>query len=339
VDPLRYPRLTASRVPLSKQEVDIFYKSFSKEAFWPTLHTFWERARFREAHWQVFLKVNQAFAQRTAAEAAEGATVWLHDYNLWMVPAYLRELRPDLKIAFFHHTYFPSADVFNVIPWRRAIVGSLLQCDYVGFHIPRQVENFVDVVRGTTPMKIVERASCAPRFVTYGCATGLEHYSTSIEVSGRQVRLGAHPVGLDLRRIEEALALPAIRRRMAELRESMAGTRVLLSIERLDYTKGILERLQAFEGIVIGRKHGDEAGGTFTVRKVTSGVGVEKIFPIYSPMIDKIEIVKRSKVRQAKLYHIRTKATKEISRQMRNIRKAKDDQDTVAQEVVAAKAE
>jgi large subunit ribosomal protein L19 len=98
-------------------------------------------------------------------------------------------------------------------------------------------------------------------------------------------------------------------------------------------------RLQAFEGIVIGRKHGDEAGGTFTIRKVTSGVGVEKIFPIYSPMIDKIEIVKRSKVRRAKLYHIRNKATKEIKHQMRNIRKGKDDQDSIAQEVAPAKAE
>src|SRR3546814_20139553 len=79
------------------------------------LHTFWERARFREDHWQIFCRVNLAFAQRTAAEAAEGATVWLHDYTLWMVPAALRELRPDLKIAFFHPTYFPSADVFNVV--------------------------------------------------------------------------------------------------------------------------------------------------------------------------------------------------------------------------------
>lgn len=81
-------------------------------------------------------------------------------------------------------------------------------------------------------------------------------------------------------------------------------------------------RLQAFEGLVLARKHGTEAGGTFTVRKVTSGVGVEKIFPLYSPMIESIEIIKRSKVRRAKLYHIRDKATKEISRQMRKVRKA-----------------
>lgn len=83
-------------------------------------------------------------------------------------------------------------------------------------------------------------------------------------------------------------------------------------------------RLQAFEGLVLARKHGTEAGGTFTVRRVASGVGVEKIFPLYSPMIDKIEVVKRSKVRRSKLYHIREKAAKDVRRQMRNIRMAKD---------------
>ena len=83
-------------------------------------------------------------------------------------------------------------------------------------------------------------------------------------------------------------------------------------------------RLQAFEGIVLARKHGREAGGTFTVRRIASGVGVEKIFPLYSPIIDRIEVIKRSKVRQAKLYHIREKAAKEIRRQMRNVRQAKD---------------
>lgn len=83
-------------------------------------------------------------------------------------------------------------------------------------------------------------------------------------------------------------------------------------------------RLQMFEGLVLARKHGKEAGATFTVRRVASGVGVEKIFPLYSPMIDKIEIVKRSKVRQSKLYHIREKAAKEIRRQMRNVRVAKE---------------
>lgn len=83
-------------------------------------------------------------------------------------------------------------------------------------------------------------------------------------------------------------------------------------------------RLQAFEGLVIAVKHGKEAGSTFTVRKVSSGVGVEKIYPLYSPMIDSVETLKRAKVRRAKLYHIRDKAAKEIRRQMRNVRSVKD---------------
>ena len=250
VDAERYPRLTAARVPLCKQDVDAFYRRFSKEAFWPTLHTFWERAQFHEDDWQVFLRVNRAFAEATAREAAEGATVWLHDYNLWMVPAYLRELRPDLTLAFFHHTYFPSADVFNVVPWRRQIVGSLLQCDYIGFHIPRQVENFIDVARGVFPLQTLEVQNCAPRFVTYGCAVGLDTMTTRVDTGMRQVRLGAHPVGLDLDRVRQSLARPAVREQMQRLRAELAGVRLILAVERLDYTKGVLEKLNAYERLL-----------------------------------------------------------------------------------------
>ena len=250
VDRKRYPGLVAARVALTKHDADVFYKRFSKEAFWPTLHTFWERAQFSEDHWLVYLKVNRLFAERTAEEAAEGALVWLHDYNLWMVPTFLRELRPDLRIAFFHHTYFPSADVFNVLPWRRDIVGSLLQCDYVGFPIPRQVENFIDVAQGVVPLRVVERKASAPRYRTYGCAVGVEEYTAAIEVHGRRIGLGAHPVGIDVGRIEGILADPATRQRMAALREELSGLRMVLSVERLDYTKGTLQKLEAFERLL-----------------------------------------------------------------------------------------
>ncbi len=247
VDTSRYAKLVAARVPLSAEDVDIFYKRFSKEAFWPTLHTFWERATFRDDHWQVFLRVNRLFAERTAAEAAENAVVWIHDYNLWMVPAFLRELRPDVTIAFFHHTYFPSADVFNVLPWRREIIGSLLQCDHIGFHIPRQAENFVDVARGVTPLEVTRKAGCAPRFLTYGCAVGLDEMSTEIKVNDRRIGLGAHPVGLDLSRVRNALMDTDVIARMESLREELDDIRLILSVERLDFTKGILEKLHAYE--------------------------------------------------------------------------------------------
>ncbi|MCM0612373.1 glucosylglycerol-phosphate synthase [Marinobacter sediminum] len=247
VDTGRYEKLVAARVALSKEDVDIFYKRFSKEAFWPTLHTFWERATFRDDHWQVFLKVNKLFAERTAEEAAENAVVWIHDYNLWMVPAFLREMRPDLTIAFFHHTYFPSADVFNVLPWRREIIGSLLQCDHIGFHIPRQAENFVDVARGVTPLEVTQKMGCAPRFLTYGCAVGLDEMSTEITVNDRKIGLGAHPVGLDLNRVRGALSDQNVVARMETLRKELMDVRLILSVERLDFTKGIIEKLDAYE--------------------------------------------------------------------------------------------
>ncbi|MFT5643510.1 MAG: glucosylglycerol-phosphate synthase, partial [Janthinobacterium sp.] len=247
VDAARYPNLIAARVPLTTNEVDVFYKRFSKEAFWPIINTFWERARFVDADWQLFKQVNRRFAEAAAAEAAPGATIWLHDYNLWMVPSTLRELRPDLKIAFFHHTHFPAGDIFNIIPWRREILGSLLACDYIGFHIPRQAENFIDTVRSSVPFKVVKRMACAPRFLTYGCAVGVETMVTEMDVGERRVRLGAHPVGTDVGRIRACLALPDMRSNIDKIRTEIGDRKLVLSIERLDYGKGILEKLLAFE--------------------------------------------------------------------------------------------
>ncbi|MDO6563686.1 glucosylglycerol-phosphate synthase [Amphritea sp. 1_MG-2023] len=284
VDKEEYPNLVAARVALTKNEVDIFYKRFSKEAFWPTLHTFWERATYNDDHWQVFCKVNRKFAEQTAAEASEGATVWLHDYNLWMVPAYLRELRPDLNIAFFHHTYFPSADVFNVLPWRKEIIGSLLQCDYIGFHIPRQSENFIDVAKGVMPFDVVERTGCAPRFLTYGCAVGLDEMTTEIRMADRTIRLGAHPVGLDLNRVQSALENPLIQERMTELRNELQNVKMMLSVERLDYTKGILAKLEAYEKLLEAHP---ELHGKVTL--VTICVPAAKEMTVYDELQSEIE--------------------------------------------------
>lgn len=284
VDSERYPNLTATKVSLDRDEVDIFYKQFSKEAFWPTLHTFWEQATFREEHWQVFREVNRKFARQAAEQAALNAVVWIHDYNLWMVPALLREMRPDLRIAFFHHTYFPSADVFNVLPWRKEIVGSLLQCDFVGFHIPRQSENFVDVARGVTPLNIIERSNCSPRFLTYGCAVGLDEMTTVIEAAGRTIRLGALPVGLDIGRVERALADNKVRQKAEQLRKDFGDCKILFSVERLDYTKGILPKLEAFERLL--EQYPDLQGD---VTLVTICVPAAKEMTIYDELQIQIE--------------------------------------------------
>jgi len=250
VDAARYPNLEAARIALTDEDVDLFYKKFSKEAFWPIIFSFPDKAEFRQDHWERFLEVNRLFAEQTAREAAEGATAWIHDYNLWMVPAFLRPLRPDLKIAFFHHTAFPSSDVFNILPWRREILASLLQCDYIGFHIPRYAENFVDAARAFTPLDVLGKAPCAPRFLTYGCALGVDTVTTAIEAGGRRIALGAHPVGTDVGAIEGLLGLDAVAASLAEIDAYLDGRTGIVSIERLDYVKGSLEKLQAFERLL-----------------------------------------------------------------------------------------
>lgn len=247
VDPERYPNLTASRIPLTADDVNLFYEVFSKEALWPVIFAFPERVKFDHEHWEHYLEINRIFAERTAEVAEEGALVWVHEYNLWMVPYFLRKLRPDLTIAFFHHTAFPPSDIFNIIPWRDQIVDSLLQCDYIGFHIPRYVENFVDVVRTHAPMEVVSQVPCTPRFLSYGCALGIDEVTREIRVGDRNVRLGAHPVGINVKAINRILEEDESRERIARIRGELAGRTSILSVERLDYVKGPLEKLEAFE--------------------------------------------------------------------------------------------
>jgi len=246
----RYSNLVAARVPLSEHDVRRFYKRFSKEAFWPLIFSFVERAKFSGADWEHYCSINRRFAERAAAEADHGALVWVHDYNLWMVPGYLRRLRPDVRIGFFHHTSLPPADVFNVIPWASHVVGSLVQCDYLGFHVPRYVANFMDVLQSHVPVTTEQVAPCAPRFRVHGTALGVPTIPTRIRVGDRSIALGAHPVGVNVPAIRQLLETAKARTRVRELRERMAGIKIVLSVERLDYVKGPIQKLEAFESLL-----------------------------------------------------------------------------------------
>jgi glucosylglycerol-phosphate synthase len=159
-------------------------------------------------------------------------------------------MRPDVRIAFFHHTAFPPSGIFNIVPWRREIVNSLLQCDYVSFHIPRYVENFVDVARTHAPVKVEKRESCAPRFLTFGCALGVHEMATELKAGDHTVRLDANPVGIDVDAIAEILERDHIKQQIADIDAEHGDTTRILSIERLDYVKGPLSKLLAFERLL-----------------------------------------------------------------------------------------
>ncbi|MFD2538988.1 glucosylglycerol-phosphate synthase [Sphingobacterium chuzhouense] len=248
IDEAKYPNLVAATIGLSKADIDQFYRVFSKEAFWPTIFSFVDKAKFNHDDWEHYLKINRIFAERIAKEADQDALVWIHEYNLWMVPAYLKPLRPDLKIGFFHHTSFPAADIFNIIPWRKEIIGSLLLCDFISFHIPRYVENFIDVLRSHTPFKVVKRINTAKQFLTYSCALGVSQMTKVIEIDGRQIRLGAQPVGVNMEKIRSILKQTNIKKEISATLEKKTADNMttVLSVERLDYVKGPLEKIHAF---------------------------------------------------------------------------------------------
>lgn len=248
IDEDKFPELVAATISLSKSDIDQFYRVFSKEAFWPTIFSFVDKAKFNHDDWKHYLKINRIFAERIAKEADQEALVWIHEYNLWMVPAFLKPLRPDLKIGFFHHTSFPAADIFNIIPWRREIIGSLLLCDFISFHIPRYVENFIDVLRSHTPFKVVKRINTAKQFLTYSCALGVSQMTKVIEIDGRRIRLGAQPVGVNMEKVQSILKQPETKKEISDALEkkSISGLTTILSVERLDYVKGPLEKIHAF---------------------------------------------------------------------------------------------
>lgn len=247
IDKTKYPNLMASRIGLTGKEVEIFYKSFAKEAFWPTIFAFVDKVQFNHDHWEHFVSINKRFAEKAAEQADNGAMVWIHDYNLWLVPGFLRQLRPDLHIAFFHHTVFPAANTFNILPWRREIIASLLQCDFIGFHIPRYVENFVDVAQSLFPVETIEKVNCAPRFMTYSTAMGVHRMTTAIGMDQRTIKLGAVPVGINVEYIEELFRDKSMMQKVNKMKQQLNGKKMILSAERLDYVKGPLEKILAFE--------------------------------------------------------------------------------------------
>lgn len=210
------------QVPLSAREVSQYYGGFANGTLWPLFHLFVGRTRIDAATWRVYERVNERFAAAVADDARRGALVWVHDYHLLLVPYYLRRLAPDARLAFFLHIPFPAADVFRVLPWSRHLLRGMLASDLVGFQIQAYAHHFL---------------ACAEQLL--GCevdrATGV------VRFEGREVSVQTHPISVDAEAIEQ-LAGVAGRRPRDEHRAAE-----VLGVDRLDYTKGLHQRLLAVE--------------------------------------------------------------------------------------------
>ncbi|MEO0490509.1 MAG: trehalose-6-phosphate synthase, partial [Cyanobacteria bacterium J06659_2] len=238
------------RIPLTPEQVKNFYYITSKEAFWPILHSFPWQFTYDSSDWDNFQDINQRFATAACEDAAEDALIWIHDYNLWLTPYYIRQQMPHVNIAFFHHTPFPGTDVFNILPWREAIVDSLLCCDLCGFHIPRYVENFVSVAKGLRGVEVTRRVAVDSAFTATGTALAEPEMTTQIRYQDRVVNLDAFPVGTSPAYIRSLVEKPETQTRVQEIRAELGVSKLIVSAGRVDYVKGTKEMLACYERLL-----------------------------------------------------------------------------------------
>ena len=231
LEPFTEDGLRLVPVALSADEIEEFYEGFANGTLWPLYHDLVAKPEFHREWWESYVEVNERFAAAAANEAAEHATVWIHDYQLQLMPRMLRELRPDLRIGFYLHIPFPPTELFQQLPWRRQILEGLLGADLIGFQLPGGAANFVRLVR----QRVGHRT----------------HRDTIELPDGRTVRARNYPISIDTAAFEELARSEGVTKRAAEIRAALGDPRtVFLGIDRLDYTKGIHARLRAYGELI-----------------------------------------------------------------------------------------
>ncbi|GAB7047451.1 alpha,alpha-trehalose-phosphate synthase (UDP-forming) [Catenuloplanes indicus] len=217
-------------VPLSEDDFAHFYEGFANSTLWPLFHDAVEQPTYHRSWWDAYQRVNRRFAEAAAEVAAENAVVWVQDYHLQLVPALLRELRPDLLIGFFMHVPFPPPELFMQLPRRAELLRGLLGADLVGFQRAQAAHNFAQLCTKVLGLPATDRR---------------------IAVGERFVRTGAFPVSIDVAEMEALSGRPDVQARARQIRTDLGDPKyVLLSVDRLDYTKGIEHRLKAYSELL-----------------------------------------------------------------------------------------
>ena len=221
-------------VHLSHEEINLYYEGFSNRTIWPLFHYFTQFADFDAETWEAYKTVNQKMAEATISILEDGDSVWVHDYQLLLVPEMIKSKKPNVTIGFFLHIPFPSFEVFRTLPWRKELIKGMLGADLVGFHVYDYERHFFSTVRRLF---------------------GYEISFNQIHVEDRIILADAFPMGIDYDKFHDA-ALATHQKPLQEksrLHQELEkyfltspDRRLILSIDRLDYTKGIPNRLKAF---------------------------------------------------------------------------------------------
>jgi len=213
-------------VYLTQDEINNYYEGFSNEVLWPVFHYMSVYARYEQVYWDYYYQVNTKFRDAVLEVAEPGDIIWIHDYQLLLLPGMIRAAAPDVAIGYFQHIPFPSFELFRLIPWRVELLEGMLGADLLGFHTFDDSHHFLNAVTRLLP---------------------LNANANVVTVNDRAVVAETFPMGIDNSKFELLSQDPEVLKQVESLRENFQGTHMVLSIDRLDYSKGIIQRLQAFE--------------------------------------------------------------------------------------------
>ncbi len=208
---------------LTENEVEKFYYGFSNDTLWPLFHSFSRFTKIKSSQWKTYMAVNRLFCDKVLEVARPTDIIWIHDYHLMLLPKYIREKLPNATIGFFLHVPFPPFDIFSLLPWDREILEGILNADLIGFHTYGYARNFFTSVLGLF---------------------GIDNQLSEVVFKDRIVHIGAFPMGIDFEKFDTEARKR--KQKTKELRKKYGDTKIILSIGRLDYTKGFLELLNAF---------------------------------------------------------------------------------------------
>lgn len=211
---------------LSKKELEQYYEGFCNKTIWPLFHYFPVRTVYEERFWKTYKHVNQTFCDEVMKIVKPGDYIWVHDYQLMLLPKLIREKMPDAEIGFFLHIPWPSFELFRLLPWREEILNGLLGADLIGFHTYDYVRHFLSSI-----CRIL----------------GLEHTLGRVNIGDRAVKVDAFPMGIDYERYSQAINNSGAKKELDKIIQKVGECKIILSIDRLDYTKGIIQRLEAFD--------------------------------------------------------------------------------------------
>jgi trehalose 6-phosphate synthase/phosphatase len=212
-------------VPLTSEQVTRYYEGYSNGVLWPLFHYLLDQVPLQASDWDAYVQANQRFADVVAEQYRPDDMVWVHDYQLLLVPGLLRRRLPDARIGFFLHIPFPSEELFRTLPARRQLLEGMLGADLVGFHTPTYLRHFATALTDILGLTVdIDR----------------------VQLPGREVRLGVFPMGIDAGSFQALAQDPAVEAEAEALRGD-GSVRILVGVDRLDYTKGIPRRLLTYE--------------------------------------------------------------------------------------------